>query len=186
MPSAPDLIERLSRSLPWKQKDKNGQTPLFALCRSYDHHQYRNMVGMAIKAALDAQGDGEPLHLDEHVDSKGNTLLHIAGDQTVLRTLLQSDAEVNAVNDRGFTPLMLASKYGRVDSVRTLFGDQRVDTLARELRGLTAVELAKDDDVRNRIDGMVFELLPKSRILTVSQIWFYFKTLHSKMVVSQR
>lgn len=111
------------------------------------------MVGSAIKQAQNSQGDGCKLHLDEHVDNKGNTLLHIAGDPAVLRTLLRCDSDVNAVNDRGFTALMVASKYGRVEMVRTFFADPRVDLMAKELRGLTAVELAKDDDVRNRIDG---------------------------------
>ncbi|KAI5839849.1 hypothetical protein DFP73DRAFT_560496 [Morchella snyderi] len=153
--NTPDLIKRLGRWLPWKVKDRNGQTPLFALCRSYDHAKYKEMVSSAIKQAQAAQGDGCKLHLDEHVDNKGNTLLHIAGDPSVLRTMLRCDSEVNAVNDRGFTALMVASKYGRVEMVRTFFADGRVDLLAKELRGLTAVELAKDDDVRNRIDDLV-------------------------------
>jgi len=154
----PDLINRLGRWLPWRRKDKNGQTPLFALCRSYDHQEYREMVGMAIKQAQVSQQDNEKLHLDEHVDSKGNTLLHIAGDPGVVRMLLKCDSDVNAVNEKGFTPLMVASKYGRVEMVRTFFGDARVDLLAKELRGLTAVDLAKDDDVRNRIDGNIYTI----------------------------
>jgi hypothetical protein len=153
--NAPDLINRLGQWLPWTRKDKNGQTPLFALCRSYDHHRYREMVGKAIKQAQISQEDNARLHLDGHVDTKGNTLLHIAGDPGVVRMLLRCDSDVNAVNDKGFTPLMVASKYGRVEMVRTFFGDARVDLLAKELRGLTAVELAKDDDVRNRIDGKI-------------------------------
>lgn len=157
--NTPDLIKRLGRWLPWKAKDKNGQTPLFALCRSYDHPRYKEMVGLAIKQAQNSQGDGCKLHLDEHVDNKGNTLLHISGDPAVLRTLLRCDSDVNAVNDRGFTALMVASKYGRVEMVRTFFADPRVDLMAKELRGLTAVELAKDDDVRNRIDGELGVLL---------------------------
>lgn len=152
--STPDLINRLGRWLPWRAKDKNGQTPLFALCRSYDHGRYREMVGMGIKQAQAAQQDHSKLHLDEHADSKGNTLLHIAGEPGVVRSLLRCDSDVNATNEKGFTPLMVASKYGRIEMVRTLFGDPRVNHLAKELRGLTAVELAKDDDVRNRIDGM--------------------------------
>jgi hypothetical protein len=45
--------------------------------------------------------------------------------------------------------------------VRTLYGDPRVDIAARELRGLTAVELAKDDEVRNRIDDLtLFTQMP--------------------------
>ena len=66
-----------------------------------------------------------------------------------------NDADANAVNDKRFTPLMSASKFGRLDVVRALFGDPRVDFLAKEHRGLTTVELAKDDVIRNRIDEMV-------------------------------
>ncbi|CZS91124.1 related to VPS9 domain protein [Rhynchosporium graminicola] len=154
--NAPTLIPRVGRLLPWRQKDRNGQTPLFALCRCYDHGDYRGMVEAGLDAATASQGDGQPLHLDDHVDAKGNTLLHIVNDpQVALRILLHCDSDVNATNDKKFTPLMVASKYGRLDMVRALFGDPRVDLFAKELRGLTAVELAKDDDVRNRIDDLI-------------------------------
>lgn len=157
--NAPFLITRVGRLLPWRQKDKNGQTPLFALCRSYDNTNYKAMVEDGIDMATAAQGDGDSLHLDHHVDHKGNTLLHIVNDpQLALRLLFSCDSDVNATNDRKFTALMVASKYGRVEMVRALFGDPRVDLFARELRGLTAVELAKDDDVRNRIDDLVLFL----------------------------
>ncbi|MBE3109145.1 MAG: hypothetical protein IMZ46_01310, partial [Acidobacteria bacterium] len=152
---APELIGEVGGSIPWRQRDKNGQTPLFALCRSYDQENYGSMVAAGLDVAQKAQGDGEPLHVDGHVDNKGNTLLHIVTDQMlVLHILEKCDVDVNATNDRRFTPLMLASKYGRYDLVRMLVGDPRVDLAARELRGLTAVELAKDDDVRNRIDDL--------------------------------
>ncbi|KAI9050810.1 hypothetical protein LZ554_004929 [Drepanopeziza brunnea f. sp. 'monogermtubi'] len=154
--NAPTLIPRVGRLLPWRQKDRNGQTPLFALCRSYDHGNYRAMVEAGLTSATISQGDGQPLHLDDHVDAKGNTLLHIVNDpQVALRILLHCDSDVNATNDKKFTPLMVASKYGRLEMVRALFGDPRVDMFAKELRGLTAVELAKDDDVRNRIDDLI-------------------------------
>jgi len=154
--NAPALIARVGRLLPWRQKDRNGQTPLFALCRSYDHANYREMIDSALTAATAAQGDSQPLHLDDHVDSKGNTLLHIVNDpQVALRILFHCDSDVNATNDKKFTALMVASKYGRIDMVRALFGDPRVDLYAKELRGLTAVELAKDDEVRNRIDDLI-------------------------------
>ena len=154
--NAPALIPRIGRLLPWRQRDRNGQTPLFALCRSYDHGHYRTMVEAGLVAATSAQGDNQPLHLDDHVDAKGNTLLHIVNDpQVVLRILLHCDTDVNATNDKKFTALMVASKYGRIEMVRALFGDPRVDLFARELRGLTAVELAKDDEIRNKIDDLV-------------------------------
>ncbi|KAL8783419.1 MAG: hypothetical protein Q9195_009395 [Heterodermia aff. obscurata] len=154
--NAPYLISRLGEILPWRQKDKNGQTPLLALCRSYDHPNYLDMVNEALHFATIQQGDDQPLHLDYHVDGKGNTILHVINSPSIaMRVLRHCDSNANASNDKKFTPLMVASKYGRTDMVRAFFGDQRVDVAARELRGMTAVELAKDDDVRNRIDDMV-------------------------------
>ena len=174
--NAPGLISKIGRLLPWRRKDKNGQTPLFALCRSYDHPHYSDMVDDALDVTTQTQGDGQPLHLDDHVDTKGNTLLHVVNDpQLTLWILQRCDSDVNATNDKGFTPLMVASKYGRVDMVRALFSDPRVDLYAKELRGMTAVELAKDDDVRNRIDDLVlFSNAPAAdgRITTVVRSFF--------------
>lgn len=151
----PMLIDRIGDLITWTLKDKNGQTPLFALCRSYDNEEYKLMVDTSLTSAAKAQRDG-PLRLEDHVDNRGNTLLHIVNDPTLLNILLkQCDSEVNAFNDKHFTPFMLASKYGRSDMVRALSRDLRVDFYARDLRGLTATELAKDDDVRNRIDDLV-------------------------------
>lgn len=161
---APSLISRIGVMIPWRQHDKNGQTPLFALCRSYDHADYYDMVESGLRAARDAQGDGQPLHVDEHVDGKGNTLLHIINDaRLALRILHFCDVDVNATNEKRFTALMVASKYGRYDMVRVLYADPRVDLGAKELRGLTAVELAKDDDVRNKIDDLGLFSLPPGR-----------------------
>jgi len=159
---APALITRIGELIPWRQRDKNGQTPLFALFRSYDHPDYYNMVRAGLKASATAQADGQALHLDDHVDCKGNTLLHIVNDpQLAVEILLHCDVDVNATNEKKFTALMVASKYGRFDMVRTLYSDPRVDVAVRESRGLTAVELAKDDDVRNRIDDLaLFTMRP--------------------------
>jgi len=150
------LISRFGNILPWRLKDKNGQTPLLALCRSYDHSEYSEMVNDALHFSTLEQDDGQPLHMDDHVDAKGNTLLHVVSDPSLaVRILRLCDSDANAANDKRFTPLMVASKYGRVDMIRAFFGDKRVDIAAKELRGMTAVELAKDDEVRNRIDDMV-------------------------------
>lgn len=173
---APFLIVEYGRAMPWTLQDKNGQTPLFAICRSYDHQLYHTMVQQALELATEYQGDGQPLHLGDHIDAKGNTLLHIVNDaQLCLRILQKCDADVNAVNDRKFTPLMVASKYGRFDVVRAFFGDSRVDITAKELRGLTAVDLAKDDDVRNKIDDLVlFAAPPGNESRTTAVVRSYF------------
>ena len=172
----PRLIQRVGHLVPWRLKDKNGQTPVFALCRSYDHDEYHSMVDQGLLAATYAQEDGQPLHLDEHVDAKGNSLLHVITDPQLANKLLyRCDSDANATNDKRFTPLMVASKYGRTDMVRVLFQDPRVDLSVRDARGLTAVELAKDDDVRNRIDDLVLlsnEPGADGRITTVVRSFF--------------
>ncbi|KAF2866765.1 hypothetical protein BDV95DRAFT_583756 [Massariosphaeria phaeospora] len=172
----PHLTDRIGHLIPWQLKDKNGQTPIFALCRSYDHDQYRHMVDNALLAATRAQGDGQPLHLDEHIDNKGNSLLHIINDpQIAAKLLYRCDSDVNGPNDKQFTPLMVASKYGRTELVRVLFQDPRVDLFAKDVRGLTAVELAKDDEVRNRIDDLVLlsnQPSPDGRTTTVVRSFF--------------
>jgi ankyrin repeat protein len=177
--SIPSLMTRLGELLPWMQRDKHGQTPLFALSRSYDHPDYKSMVNGALTAARNAQGDGKSLRLDDHVDSKGNTLLHIISDPAItIRILQECDCDPNATNDKRFTPLMMASKYGRTDQVRILFTDPRVDVYLKEVRGLTAVELAKDDEVRNRIDDLILLSNPPSdddpsgRVTTVVRSFF--------------
>lgn len=174
--SQPHLIHKFGKKLPWRLKDKNGQTPLFALCRSYDHEQYHWMVETALALATEAQGDGESLHLDDHVDAKGNTLLHVVNDMQVMLKLLRNcDSDVNAANDKRYTPLMVESKYGRFDLIRALFADARVDTTLKDIRGLTAVELAKDDEVRNRIDDLVLLAAPPGhdgRMTTIVRSYF--------------
>ena len=174
--NAPELIERFGTLIPWRQKDKNGQTPLLALCRSYDHPKYLDMVNMALQCATDEQGDGDFLHLDNHVDAKGNTLLHVVSDPYLaLRILQHCDADPNAPNNKQFTPLMVASKFGRFDMIRFMFLDKRVDIHAKEHRGMTAVELAKDDDVRNRIDDMILVTNPPAadgRVTAVVRSFF--------------
>jgi len=151
----PSLISTLRDVLPWKQKDKIGHTPLFAICRTYDHVDYSNMVSEALTAAKAAQQHDAPLRVEDHIDNKGNSLLHIVKDSNITHRILNTcDVDPNIMNDKKFTPLMLASKYGRVDMVRVFFGDPRIDLYLKEFRGLTAVELAKDDEVRNRIDDL--------------------------------
>jgi ankyrin repeat protein len=172
----PHLLRRFGEKLPWRQKDKIGQTPLFALFRSYDHEQYHAMVDEAMRLATQAQNDGDRLHLDDHIDYKGNTLLHIVTDNSIaVKLMYHCDCDVNAANDKRFTPLMVSSKYGRAELIRTLFGDLRVDLTMRDFRGLTAVELAKDDDIRNRIDDLVLLAAPPGkdgRMTTVVRAFF--------------
>ncbi|KAK6441588.1 hypothetical protein LTR95_002183 [Oleoguttula sp. CCFEE 5521] len=125
----PQLIQRFGKKLPWRLKDQNRQTPLFTLRRS-DRGARR----------------WSEATLDDYVDAKGNTLLHMVNDMdATVRLLRHYDSDVNAANDKHFTPLMGGSKYRRLNLMRALFGDLRTDLTLRDLRGLSAAELAKDD-----------------------------------------
>jgi hypothetical protein len=172
----PGLMTRIGHLIPWQLKANNGQTPLFALCRSYDHEDYKWMVDTAMAAATKAQRDGKRLRLADHVDNRGNTLLHIVNEASLASKLLtECESDVNAANDKQFTPLMVASKYGRTEMVRTLFSDARVDLYARDFRGLTATELAKDEEVRNRIDDLILLSSPPTfshRVTSVVRSYF--------------
>ena len=173
---APHLIPRFGTLIPWRVKDRNGVTPLLSLCRSYDHPQYLDMVNHSFQFAVDEQADGQALHMDYHIDAKGNTLLHAVSDPYLaLRLLQHCDVDPNASNIKYFTPLMMASKFGRFDLVRTMILDRRVDFQAKEYRGMTAVELAKDDDVRNRIDDMMLVSnvpTPDGRVTAIVRSFF--------------
>ncbi|GME60086.1 Vps9 domain-containing protein [Neofusicoccum parvum] len=97
------------------------------------------------------------------------------GTTLLIKLLYHCDSDANAANDKAFTPLMVASKYGRTDLVRVLFTDPRVDLYMKDTRGLTAVELAKDDEVRNRIDDLVLLSNPSGadgRTTTVVRSYF--------------
>ena len=177
--NASNLIDTLYPVIPWQLKDQNGQTPLFALCRSYDNENYHDLVDKSLAAASAAQAQEEGadiIDLDAHVDNKLNSLLHIVNDARIIKRLLREcDSDPNGKNDKHFTPLMVASKFARLDSARILFSDVRIDAQAREQRGLTAVELAKDDEVRNRIDDMVLlatKPISEGRVTTIVRSFF--------------
>ncbi|KAK9482875.1 hypothetical protein V1527DRAFT_475048 [Lipomyces starkeyi] len=151
----PDLIETIGVLISWTDKDQNGQTPLFALCRSYDNPRYTDLVKMGIDTATKYQVGGGNLRFLDHVDAKGNTLLHIMKDIQSLELVLNiSDIDLNRVNDKGLTPLMVNSKFSRLPAIEVLTKEPEVDVGRRNYRGLNAAELAKDENTRIRIEDI--------------------------------
>jgi ankyrin repeat protein len=65
-----------------------------------------------------------------------------AGDFASARSLLDAGARVDAVNDAGYTPLMLAAECNHARVVRLLL-ERGADPQARTLRGETALDLAR-------------------------------------------
>lgn len=147
---APWIIERVGSCINWEKKDINGQTPLFALCRCYDHPQYHELLDLGFQAWSE---NSDSLDVLEHIDNRGNTLLHIMKDRQALEKVMKYKVDVNWPNDRGLTPLMIYSKYSRMSAILLLRQDSQLDIERTDNRGLTALEIAKDAQTLSLLDG---------------------------------
>ncbi|KAI4161386.1 MAG: hypothetical protein LQ342_004938 [Letrouitia transgressa] len=101
------------------------------------------------RAVAANQPDCVDILLDNHaiVDKKNNqgrTPLHLtakapgASGQRIVESLIKSKANINAVDCRSCTPLMIASECGNESVVRTLL-DKNADLRARDLYENTAI-----------------------------------------------
>ncbi|KAA8904717.1 hypothetical protein TRICI_005414 [Trichomonascus ciferrii] len=147
---APWIIKRVGSYVDWNKKDINGQTPLFALCRCYDHPQYHELLDLGFQAWSENSGKLDVL---EHIDNRGNTLLHIMKDRQALEKVMRYKVDVNWPNDRGLTPLMIYSKYSRMSAILLLRQNPQLDIERTDNRGLTALEIAKDPQTLSLLDG---------------------------------
>ncbi|ANB12336.1 hypothetical protein AWJ20_586 [Sugiyamaella lignohabitans] len=154
--NAPWLIERIGHLICWEQRDQNGQTPLFALCRSYDHADYNYLMTAGFRAWSESvqklRPDEQPSILD-HMDNKGNTLLHIVKDRHAVEQVLKYDVAINWPNEKGLTPLMVYSKYSRLSAILSLSQQPLIDLERTDFRGLNALDLAKEIQTLNILDG---------------------------------
>ncbi|KAK9463731.1 uncharacterized protein V1516DRAFT_58352 [Lipomyces oligophaga] len=177
----PELINTVGELIVWTDKDQNGQTPLFALCRSYDHPEYTELVKSGIAAATKYQAGGGSLRFLDHVDLKGNTLLHVMKDIPSLEMLLDiCDIDLNRVNEKGLTPFMVNSKFSRTAAIDVLAQRPEVDITRRNFRGLNAAELAKDESTQARIENiMLFRhaAMPDGRVTSVLRGLFADETV---------
>lgn len=93
----------------------------------------------------------------------GDTVLHIAamrpGCEHVIPLLVCEGVDINAVNDEGMSPLMIASQFGRDDVCETLISLGADRTLSNK-QGLTSIQLREmqtsDDMLKLRDMAMPF------------------------------
>lgn len=123
-----DALDRIGHLIDWEIKDLNSHTPLFTLCRCYDHHDYLTLIQKVFQFVYQLQSR-TPFSLDIHADKSGNTLLHalargLPESQLLTKTLLLID--VNELNLKGLSPLALYIRYNRLENLQYLLQDKRL------------------------------------------------------------
>jgi len=89
-------------------------------------------------------------------DPRGLTVLHLAAWKGHFEVLQEAVKWID-INERsggtGVTALHVAARERRMECIEYLVGDWNADINALEARGLTPSDMAKDDEVRERLDG---------------------------------
>lgn len=87
---------------------------------------------------------------DQPRSEAGRTALHVAcayyGGMQICKALIASGADVNAVTQKGETPLMLAATNGKADVVELLL-QQGADKQKKDNSGKTALDYARNAEV---------------------------------------
>ncbi|CDK25560.1 unnamed protein product [Kuraishia capsulata CBS 1993] len=144
-----ELVEELGTYIDWTATDTNKQSPFFAITRCYDHPFYFELLRATIesvKAWYDLHG--RRFDYRDHVDLKGNTILHALKDGKVLELVLKvfEFVDVNALNSLKLTPLMVYVKYSRLENIKVLLGDSKLDINRYDNKYcLTAADYVKID-----------------------------------------
>lgn len=130
------LISKIGHLIEWELKDNNSHTPLFSLCRCYDHADYLELLQVGFDVVYKKYGK-KGINFDKHMDKSGNSLLHIilmGIPQTQILSRRENLVNVNLTNLKNLTPLMLYVKYGRLDNLREILKDDRLDFLFQDRR----------------------------------------------------
>jgi ankyrin repeat protein len=79
-------------------------------------------------------------------DCVGNTPLHITTSVEIANSLIRAGAEIDAINDRGATPLHLASKANSIEVVKLLI-QGKADVHRRDRGGRTPLHYAQGNEM---------------------------------------
>ncbi len=81
-------------------------------------------------------------------DDYGKTAMMYAADALTVKTLIAAGADINSVDEKGWTALMYAVKEGKTDAVKELIEDGS-DINAKDNYGRTAIFWAKNEAIVN-------------------------------------
>lgn len=116
-----NILEQVGPFVDWYTKDHNSHTPLFSICRHYDHHNYRLLVEKAFECVFKKYPN--PLALDEQTDRYGNTFLHVLArgiNETGILDPAKALVNVNHLNEKLLSPLAVYVRYSRTENLELL------------------------------------------------------------------
>lgn len=123
------VISKVGHLIDWQLKDLNSHTPLFSVCRCYDHVNYKLLVQEAFQAVYKQYSKQDLINFDTHIDKSGSTILHIMLKDLSSTELLSREnnlVNVNQLNNKLIVPLALYVKYNRLDNLKDLLNDNRL------------------------------------------------------------
>ncbi|KAI0464683.1 hypothetical protein LJB42_002303 [Komagataella kurtzmanii] len=158
------LFSQFGLFIDWTARDINLQTPLFITLRSYDHPDYEELVVFVLEIVFQwYEFHNKKFSLNDHIDHKGNTLLHIVTSGKGLQLILDRciNIDVNILNGERLTPLMLYVKYNRLENIKVLLEDKRVSLLKTDgtKYNLMALDYVKKNPVPKSTDAVIEHLL---------------------------
>lgn len=125
------------------QRVKNGDTAL--MIASYKANRE------AVRALL-AKG--------AQVNRSGWTPLHYAaaaGDNEIVKMLLEKDADLDAKSPNNTTPIMMAARGGHILTVKMLLDNGADATLKNDV-GMTAIDFAQQNGNKDIVEGLQYRL----------------------------
>jgi ankyrin repeat protein len=93
---------------------------------------------------------------EAEVNKQGWTALHYAatiGNDEIVKILLDESAYIDAESPNSTTPLMMAARGGHVSTVKLLL-DEGADATLKNGIGMTALDFARESDMRTVFDDM--------------------------------
>jgi ankyrin repeat protein len=94
------------------------------------------------------------------VNRKGWTPLHYAaaaGDNEIVKMLMDKSAQLDALSPNGTTPMMMAARNGHILTVKLLL-DAGADATLKNQRGMTAIDFARANGHKDIVEGLIYRL----------------------------
>ncbi|KAK6458639.1 UPF0507 protein [Scheffersomyces xylosifermentans] len=167
------LMHVIGDLIDWELKDLNSHTPLFSLCRCYDHPNYPTLIFEGFTCVYKKYGTGN-VNFDKHIDKSGNTLLHIILKNIPESQLLSEKRnliDVNQLSAKNMTPLTLYVKYNRLENLKELLTDDRLHFLYEDSKncynvfdylGFSAMKAASPNETFKKIEQITFQFFMNS------------------------